>query len=38
MTDEQVLSAILYGASRGWNVIDTGEAQQAVQQVVVVLH
>lgn len=24
MTDEQVLSSILYAATRGWNVIDTG--------------
>lgn len=28
MTDEQVLSAILYSASRGWNVIDTGECER----------
>lgn len=29
MTDEQVLTAILYSATRGWNVIDTGEGQWA---------
>ncbi len=24
-TDEQVVSAVMYSATRGWNVIDTGE-------------
>lgn len=27
MTDEQVLTTILYAATHGWNVIDTGEQQ-----------
>jgi hypothetical protein len=29
MTDEQVLMAILYSATRGWNVIDTGRCRTA---------
>lgn len=24
-TDEQVIAAVMYSATRGWNVIDTGE-------------
>jgi hypothetical protein len=28
MTDEQVLTTILYSATHGWNVIDTGEQVQ----------
>lgn len=33
LTDEQVLMAILYSATRGWNVIDTGARRDAAWAV-----